>query len=59
MQALWVVLVVVTGMVTWTPAEAHASSGAAGLLSNDLLTGLMMALGCALFSALLRHLPSR
>jgi hypothetical protein len=58
MKAFSVLVVVVTGVAAWAPAEAHASNGAAGLFSNDLMTGLMMAVGCALFSVLLRRLPN-
>ena len=41
-------------------AAQSSSSGcsAAANAHNDLLTGLLIALGCALFSALLRRLPN-
>lgn len=58
MKAFWAVVVMVTVAVALEPAAVHASNGAAGLFSNDLLTGLLIALGCALFSAVLRRLPS-
>ena len=58
MKLFWVVAAMVTGAAALAAATAHVSSGAAGLFSNDLLTGLMIAVGCALFSAVLRRLPS-
>jgi hypothetical protein len=58
MKAFWGVLATTAAVAALAPAEVHASNGTAGLFSNDLLTGLVIALGCALFSAALRSRPS-
>lgn len=58
MKAFWVVLAMGAVVAALAPGQVHASTGVTGLLSNDLLTGLVIALGCALFSAALRRLPS-
>ncbi|HET8932866.1 MAG TPA: hypothetical protein VFN67_05480 [Polyangiales bacterium] len=58
MKAFWVVLAMGAVVAAAAPAEVHASTGSAGLLSSDVLTGLVIALCCALFSAALRRLPS-
>lgn len=39
-------------------AQAQASSSSIASTHSDLLTGLLIALGCALFSLMLRRLPS-
>ena len=69
MKAFWGFVAVVTGVVLLAPAEVHAGGSGVGQLArsglstvngshNDLLIGLLIAVGCALFSAALRRLPN-
>jgi hypothetical protein len=47
------------GAAALSPVEVRASSSLIEPLHHsDLLTGLLIALGCALFSAVLRRLPN-
>ena len=65
MKAMWAVIVMAFAAAALSPVAVDASNriaeqATAGVVSsahNDLLTGLMIALGCALFSAVLRRLP--
>jgi len=66
MRAILAIVAMAAGAAALAPAEVRAGSGIVEPLyssgvgaHNDLLTGLLIALGCALFSAALRRLPSR
>jgi hypothetical protein len=67
MRAILAIVAMAAGAAALAPAEVRAGgiveplySSSSNLVGahNDLLTGLLIALGCALFSAVLRRLPS-
>jgi|GEM_PF-4605306 len=68
MRAILAIVAMAAGAAALAPAEVRAGSGIVDPLyssgshlvgvHNDLLTGLLIALGCALFSVVLRRLPS-
>jgi len=69
MKTLCGFVAMATCVALLAPAEVHAGGSAVGQLAhsglstvasshNDLLTGLLIALGCALFSVVLRRLPN-
>lgn len=67
MRAVLGIVAMAMGAAALAPAEVQAGSGIVEPLystgstlvgaHNDLFTGLLIALGCAVFSVLLRRLP--